>query len=196
MLLVIPEAGRACRRVPVHEVPRGEQARAPRAQVLLIDGFLGDSALRFQLEHVIDEVGSFLHHQGGAWHRLATLHGGLRLLVGRLHQIHVGIVVGGGSHHVGCWLLLVVLFLWRINHGRGSNALTAVGIAVICTVLLYRMDVHTGLEVEIPRELVRQSFITAVDVGISAYGGLCSPTSKTLRTWIESHKVLPEHGPA
>ena len=163
--------------------------------MLLIDGLLGDAAHCFKFEHVIDEVGSLLHHEGRAWHWLATLHGGLRL-VGSF-EVHVGVIVSGGSHHHVSGLLLVVLLLrWGVNRRRGTDALSAVSIAIICTIFLYRMDVHTGLEVELPRELIRQSSITAVDVRIMTHGGLCPSASETLRAWIECHKVLPEHRPA
>lgn len=84
-VLLLINDGRASSRVPVHEVARGQQARATRAQVLLVDCFLRDSPHRFKLEHVVDELRSVSNHEGGSWKRPSKLRGeallGLQVVV-------------------------------------------------------------------------------------------------------------------
>ena len=123
--------------------------------MLLVYGFLGDATSRLQLQHVVDEVRPVLHHERGTRHR-AALHGRLRLVLVDL-QVHVRLVVVGPCHG-DC---LIVLELWRGLYRLRSQA--ALHRNVIVAILLNRVNVHTGLEIEFLRYLVRQPF-TAIDV--------------------------------
>ena len=82
-------------------------------------------------------------------------------------------------------------------------AATDSGDHIIGTILLDRVDIHSGLEVELPRELIGQSSIAATsDVRVVAPHGChstairASSSSESLCTRIESHEVLAEHGTA